>query len=224
VGGAAAEQAAWPARGDCIDCHRCVTVCPTGIDIRNGIQLECVACTACADACDDVMTRINRPRGLIRYTSHEAISGAAPRLLTPRIAAYGAVWLLLIAIAGIMLARRPAIDVLILRQAGALFAEQPNGDVVNLYTVQVFNRSTAVRDVRIRALSPAGASVRPLAPFQRVGAHAMQEGQFLLTVPRTSLAGPATRVRFEVRDQGSASWIVDSSAIGPGAAGRSGGE
>jgi cytochrome c oxidase accessory protein FixG len=214
-------------RGDCIDCHRCVTVCPTGIDIRNGIQLECVACTACADACDDVMTRINRPRGLIRYTSHEVMSGVAPRLLTPRIAAYGAVWLLLIATAGIMLARRPAIDVLILRQAGALFAEQPNGDVVNLYTVQVFNRSTSARDVHIRALSPAGASVRPLAPFQRVGAHAMQEGQFLLTMPRTSLAGPATRVRFEVRDEGSASWIVDSSAIGPagaGGGGRSGGE
>jgi cytochrome c oxidase accessory protein FixG len=211
-------QSAESVRGDCIDCHRCVTVCPTGIDIRNGIQLECVACTACADACDDVMTRINRPRGLIRYTSHEVISGASPRLLTPRLAAYGAVWLLLIATAVIMLARRPAIDVLILRQAGALFAEQPNGDVVNLYTVQVFNRSTSARAVAIRAVSPAGASVRPLAPFQRVGAHAMQEGQFLLTVPRASLEGAATRVRFEVRDEGSSSaWIVDSSAIGPGA-------
>ena len=54
------------AQGDCIDCRRCVTVCPTGIDIRNGIQLECVACTACIDACDDVMTRIDRPRGLLR--------------------------------------------------------------------------------------------------------------------------------------------------------------
>jgi polyferredoxin len=161
------------------------------------------------------MTRINRPRGLIRYTSHEVISGAAPRLLTPRLAAYGAVWLLLIAMAGIMLVRRPAVDVLILRQAGALFAEQPNGDVVNHYTVQVFNRSGSARDVTIRALAPAGASVRPLAPFQRVGAHAMQEGQLLLTVPRTSLEGPATRVRFEVRDEGSAPWTVDSSAIGP---------
>jgi len=219
--GAAAERSA---HGDCIDCQRCVTVCPTGIDIRNGIQLECVACAACADACDDVMTRINRPRGLIRYTSHDVIAGVAPRLLTPRIAAYGAVWLLLISAAVFMLVRRPTIDVLILRQAGALFAEQPNGDVVNLYTVQVFNRSTSARNVVIRAVSPAGASVRPLAPFQRVGAHAMQEGQFLLTVPRGGLEGPATRVRFEVSEDGARSWIVDSSAIGPATSGRSGGQ
>jgi polyferredoxin len=171
-----------------------------------------------------VMMRINRPRGLIGYTSHDVIAGAAPRLLTPRLVAYGAVWLLLMAAAAIMLVRRPAIDVLILRQAGALFAEQPNGDVVNLYTVQVFNRSTSARDVAIRAVSPAGASVRPLAPFQRVGAHAMQEGQFLLTVPRASLQGAATRVQFEVRDAGARSWIVDSSAIGPAADGRAGGE
>jgi cytochrome c oxidase accessory protein FixG len=222
--GGAAAHATSSTRGDCIDCHRCVTVCPTGIDIRNGVQLECVACTACVDACDEVMTRINRPPGLIRYTSHEVISGVAPRLLTPRIAAYGGVWLLLIASAGVMLARRPAIDVLILRQAGALFAEQPNGDVVNLYTVQVFNRSISERAVAIRAVSPAGASVRPLAPYQRVGAHAMQEGQFLLTVPRTSLQGAATRVRFEVRDEGAESWIVDSSVIGPATGGRARGE
>jgi cytochrome c oxidase accessory protein FixG len=211
-----ASQATPPERGDCINCHRCVTVCPTGIDIRNGIQLECVACTACADACDDVMTRINRPRGLIRYTSHDAVSGAAQRLLTPRIAAYGVVWLLLIAVAGVLLARRPPVDVLILRQAGSLFAQQANGDVVNLYTVQVFNRSSSPRAVRIRAASPAAAAVRPLASFERVGAHAMQEGQFLLTIPKGSLEGLATRVRFEVQEGASAPWIVESSAIGPG--------
>jgi hypothetical protein len=123
---------------------------------------------------------------------------------------------LLIAVAGVLLARRPAVDVLILRQAGSLFAQQANGDVVNLYTVQVFNRSGSPREVRIRATSPAAASVRPLAPFERVGAHAMQEGQFLLTIPKGSLEGLATRVRFEVQEGASAPWIVESSAIGPG--------
>jgi cytochrome c oxidase accessory protein FixG len=203
-------------QGDCIDCRRCVTVCPTGIDIRNGIQLECVACTACIDACNDVMVRIERPRGLIRYTSHDAVSGAASRLVTPRLAAYGAVWLLLIAAAAVLLVRRPATDVLILRQAGSLFAQQQNGDVVNLYTVQVFNRSSQPRELWIRAVSPENASVRPLAPFARVGAHAMQEGQFLLTVPRANLEGLATRVRFEVTEGGAAPRMIDSSVIGPG--------
>jgi cytochrome c oxidase accessory protein FixG len=214
----AAAFAAVSTRGDCIDCHRCVTVCPTGIDIRNGIQLECVACSACADACDEVMVRINRPRGLIRYTSPDLIAGRTRRLLTPRLLAYGAVWLALVAGVGVLLVRRPAIDVLILRQAGALFAVEPNGDVVNLYTVQVFNRSASPRDVTIRAASPMNAWVRPLAPFQRVGAHAMQEGQFLLTVPRNSLSGAATRIQFEIRDRRGVSWMVDSSAIGPGSA------
>lgn len=207
-------------QGDCIDCRRCVTVCPTGIDIRNGIQLECVACTACIDVCNDVMTRIDRPLGLIRYTSHDAVSGPAgtSRFVSARLAAYGAVWLLLIAAAAVLLARRPAIDVLILRQAGSLFAQQQNGDVVNLYTVQVFNRSAQPRELSVRAVSPAGASVRPLAPFSVVGAHAMQEGQFLLTVPRASLDGQATRVRFEVIEEGTPSRTIESSIIGPGEA------
>ena len=207
------------AQGDCIDCRRCVTVCPTGIDIRNGIQLECVACTACIDACDDVMVRIDRPRGLIRYTSHDAVSKVTHRLLTPRLVAYAGVWLLLMATAGVLLVRRPATDVLILRQAGSLFAQQQNGDVVNLYTVQVFNRSASPREVKIRAASPEGASVRPLAPFAHVGAHAMQEGQFLLTVPRASLGGLATRVQFEVTEEGSAPRTIESSVIGPGGGG-----
>jgi polyferredoxin len=221
-----------------------VTVCPTGIDIRNGIQLECVACTACADACDDVMVRIDRPRGLIRYTSHDAVTGAgavataraeaaaragseaavaararaSARFVTPRLAAYGGVWLLLIGVVGVLLVRRPATDVLILRQAGSLFAQQTNGDVVNLYTVQVFNRSSQARELRIRAALPEGASVRPLAPFERVGAHAMQEGQFLLTVPRGRLDGLTTRVRFEVTEEGAAPRTIESSVIGPGVA------
>jgi cytochrome c oxidase accessory protein FixG len=239
-----AEPAATTAQGDCIDCRRCVTVCPTGIDIRNGIQLECVACTACADACDDVMVRIDRPRGLIRYTSHDAVTGAgavataraeaaaragseaavaararaSARFVTPRLAAYGGVWLLLIGVVGVLLVRRPATDVLILRQAGSLFAQQTNGDVVNLYTVQVFNRSAQARELRIRAALPEGASVRPLAPFERVGAHAMQEGQFLLTVPRGRLDGLTTRVRFEVTEEGAAPRTIESSVIGPGVA------
>ena len=74
--------------GDCIDCHRCVNVCPTGIDIRNGLQLECIGCTACIDACDDIMRKIDRPTGLIRYDSMNGLAGKKRRLLRPRIFAY----------------------------------------------------------------------------------------------------------------------------------------
>ena len=75
--------------GDCVDCHRCVQVCPTGIDIRHGLQLECIGCTACIDACDDVMTRLDRPRGLIRYDSQNAFAGKPTRWFRPRTIVYG---------------------------------------------------------------------------------------------------------------------------------------
>jgi cytochrome c oxidase accessory protein FixG len=76
------------AEGDCVDCNRCVVVCPTGIDIRNGLQLDCLACTACIDACDDVMTKVGRPRGLIRYDSPNGLAGKARKLVRPRLVLY----------------------------------------------------------------------------------------------------------------------------------------
>src|SRR5262249_47417780 len=113
------------ALGDCVDCHQCVTVCPTGIDIRNRIQLECVNCTACMDACDGVMRRLARRTGLIRYASHAAVAGAPGRVMTLRAAGYAAVWILLVAAAaGVLLTRRD-VDVLVLRQPGTLYATLP---------------------------------------------------------------------------------------------------
>jgi cytochrome c oxidase accessory protein FixG len=86
---AGAHGGAGVVAGDCVACNRCVQVCPTGIDIRDGLQLECVGCTACIDACDDVMTRLHRPRGLIRYDSPNGLAGRATRWLRPRVAVYG---------------------------------------------------------------------------------------------------------------------------------------
>jgi cytochrome c oxidase accessory protein FixG len=105
-------------RGDCVDCGQCVTVCPTGVDIRNGIQLECVNCTACMDACDDVMRRLQRPLGLIRLTSHEAIRTGVSSWWTGRVKAYTAVWAVLVATTATLLIARRDLDVLILRQPG----------------------------------------------------------------------------------------------------------
>ncbi|MFX5464542.1 4Fe-4S dicluster domain-containing protein, partial [Acinetobacter baumannii] len=82
--------------GDCIDCTICVQVCPTGIDIRNGLQYECIACGACIDACDEVMAKVGYPRGLIRYTTQNAIDGRPSRVLRPRILVYGTLLLTLL--------------------------------------------------------------------------------------------------------------------------------
>lgn len=201
--------------GDCVDCSRCVTVCPTGIDVRNGIQLECVNCTACMDACDDVMTRLQRPRGLIRLTSHDAMAQRRAPWLTTRVIAYGVVWLLLVGVVATLIARRDDLDVLILRQAGTLHVTLPGDAVGNFYTVQVFNRTRADVPFAITAIAPTGATVTPLGLAGRVGPHALGEGRLLVAVPAARLTGPATTVRFAIDVAGAPRRYVESSFIGP---------
>lgn len=101
--------------GDCVDCHQCVAVCPTGIDIRNGNQLECIHCTACIDACDAVMTKLGRPTGLIRYASEKSVQGAPLRIVRPRGAIYAAALLTILTIATVLLVERKTVLVTHLR-------------------------------------------------------------------------------------------------------------
>lgn len=201
------------ARGDCIDCAQCVTVCPTGIDIRNGIQLECVACTACADACDDVMTRIKRPTGLIRYTSEDAVHRGGGNRLSWRVKAYAVVWLVLLATAVTLIARRPAMDVLILRQPGTLQTTLDNGDVSNFYNVQVINRTSTPYTLSYRVVQPASGSITPLGPIADVAPYGLVQSRFLLRLPAAALTGTSTPVRIEVRQAGQLVEIVDTSFL-----------
>jgi cytochrome c oxidase accessory protein FixG len=207
--------------GDCVDCHQCVTVCPTGIDIRNGIQLECVNCAACVDACDDVMARVGRPKGLIRLTSHEAVVAGHAHWLTARVKAYAAVWLVLVAVVAGVLARRQALDVVVLRQPGTLFATLPTGDVANFYNVQVFNRSRDLQPYDLVVTSPPGGSVTPLGLASRVAAHDLVEGRLLVTLPQALGTGnqPLT---FELRAGGRVVERFQSSFVGPPRSGAGG--
>jgi len=211
---------ATPAYGDCVDCGQCVTVCPTGIDIRNGIQMECVNCTACIDACDDVMTRVSRPTGLIRLTSHEAIRREAIGVarvpwLTVRVKAYATVWaVLVIAVVSLFLAR-PAMSVLILRQPGTLYTTMADGAVGNFYNVQVINRTNVAHALEYVAAAPEGATITALGPIESIDPHAVLESRFLLQLPERSLGGASTPVRIEVRSQGRLIDTINSSFLGP---------
>ena len=224
-------QAAAPT-GDCIDCHHCVTVCPTGIDIRNGVQLECVNCTACIDACDAVMERVGRPTGLIRLTSHEAVAEGRLRWLTARSAAYAVVWIALIGTVTWIVAARPALDVTTLRQPGTLFASLDAGRIGNFYNVQVFNRTGDPVQFEIRVTEPAGATVTPLGLDFEVGAHALLEGRMLVAVPQTELGGrQSVPVRLEVHAGGKLIQALTSAFVAPpgggqgnGGAGAAGGQ
>ena len=213
IGGGTAQQAA--TGGDCVDCHQCVTVCPTGIDIRDGIQLECVNCAACIDACNSVMERVRRPRGLIRLTSDRAVRDGGGTWLTARSAGYGAVWLILIAALTFSFVKRQDIDVLILRQPGTMYTTLAGGEVANFYEVQVLNRRGRPETFTIEVLEPRGATVTALSQLGQIGPYGVAEGRLLLRVPPGSLVGASTQVRFAVRTQAGLVQTIDSAFVGP---------
>lgn len=143
--------------GDCVDCGFCVSVCPTGIDIRKGLQIDCIACGACIDACDQVMDRMEMPRGLIRYTTENVLSGKRPagrwysQLLRPRVIVYG---LALATVVGVMvgaLALRDPFRVNVMREGAVLSRATADGRIENLYRIKVFNMDEAPRRYRISA-------------------------------------------------------------------------
>ncbi|MCW5907155.1 MAG: cytochrome c oxidase accessory protein CcoG [Chitinophagales bacterium] len=128
-------------KGDCIDCFDCVRVCPTGIDIRNGTQMECVNCTACIDACDAIMTRVHRPTGLIRYASENNIKKGEKLHLTTRTAAYSVVLLILLAVLTTFLVTRKDIQTTVMRAQGMLYQNQPDNKISNLYNIKMINKT-----------------------------------------------------------------------------------
>jgi len=126
--------------GDCIDCYRCVAVCPTGIDIRNGLQMECVGCANCVDACDEMMDRIGKPKGLIRYDSIRGLAGLKKRFLRPRVYGYLTFALVWLAGAALSLGQRSNFEAKSLRSRGLPF-QLVEGNIRNLYTLQIQNKS-----------------------------------------------------------------------------------
>lgn len=128
-------------KGDCIDCYQCVNVCPTGIDIRNGTQLECVNCTACIDACDSIMDAIDKPKGLIRYASEKNIEGGKKFTWTARTIAYSVLLFALLVIWGFLIGSRTNFDATILKQRGSTYQTLDDGMLSNIYEINLINKT-----------------------------------------------------------------------------------
>ncbi len=142
--------------GDCIDCHQCVQVCPTGIDIRNGTQLECVNCTACMDACDDIMDRIEKPRGLIRYDSEQGIEKGEGFKFNARVWSYTILLAVLIGAFVILLTTRDDIQASVLRSQGQLYQETKEGNYSNIYNIDIINKTMEELPVTLKLDGKAG--------------------------------------------------------------------
>jgi len=136
-------KASNPSAGSCIDCNRCVSVCPTGIDIRNGLQMECIGCAACIDACDDIMVKLKRPTGLIRYDSHNGLTGIKRKIIRPRIFAYCALMLLgTTAFAVTMYKKARPFTAQVNKMTGDPY-QKDNTGVRNIYQIHFFNKRNA---------------------------------------------------------------------------------
>ncbi|WP_240806590.1 cytochrome c oxidase accessory protein CcoG [Polyangium spumosum] len=141
-------KASDPEAGACVDCKRCIAVCPTGIDIRNGLQLDCIACTACADACDEVMDKLGRPRGLVRYDSLNGLAGGKTRFLRPRVWLYLALGVLGLVVATVATRTRSTFEANLLRVPGMPFVL--DGDEVrNAFTIHLVNKRPDAATFRV---------------------------------------------------------------------------
>lgn len=186
-------------KGDCIDCHQCVDVCPTGIDIRNGTQLECINCTACIDACDSIMDKVGKPRGLIRYDSENNIAEGKKEIWTPRVKAYTAVLVVLISIFGFLLFSRAPVEAIFLRVSGQQYQKIEGNRYSNVYNFKLINKTNEARDYKLRLQSPAegtlqvaGDSLIHLAPNE------LTEGSAVITLPREVLEGTSRDLKIGI--------------------------
>jgi polyferredoxin len=202
------------ALGDCIDCTMCVQVCPTGIDIRNGLQYECIACGACVDACDEVMAKMGFPNGLIRYTTQHALDGKKQRVLRPRVFLYGGILLAAIIAFSVGVATRSPFTVEALRDRNALYRTTADG-IENGYTLKIANKRDEAKRFEVRLVSKnAKLTLVEMAPIEVPGGE-------VASVP-VAVHAPATVVgrqdiRFEIRAIGGEQRVAsaESTFFGP---------
>ncbi|MCT4214306.1 cytochrome c oxidase accessory protein CcoG [Elizabethkingia anophelis] len=154
-------------KGDCIDCGQCVVVCPTGIDIRNGQQLECINCTACIDACDEVMDKVGLPKGLIRYASEDEIEKGEKFKFTTRMKAYAAVLLLLVVGSSFLILNRSAVEGKFIKPAGSTYYVKDNR-TINVYNYTLLNKSNEDKVVTIKIISPQNGEIEVIGGVNKI--------------------------------------------------------
>ena len=179
--------------GDCIDCQLCVQVCPTGIDIRDGLQYQCIGCAHCVDACDQVMEKMGYAPGLVSYTTEHALSGGRTHWLRPRSVGYAAALTIMIAAFSVALVSRVPFELDVLRERGELFQINSAGDVSNQYRLRILNKSQAPLSFQLQAqselsLETSGADMLTVEPGE------LLDEPLTLTAGAEAIALPSTRV------------------------------
>ena len=185
--------------GDCIDCFQCVNVCPTGIDIRNGTQLECVNCTACIDECDAIMEKVDLPKGLIRYASEDEITKKEKFKFTPRLKGYTAVLVILTGVLVGMMFLRNDLEANILRLPGQLYEHKEGNIISNVFTYKLLNKTTkSVDNVHFELISPKGEIKLVRTDNFDVQPEALAEGTLFIEINASALSGDKNDLKIGV--------------------------
>ncbi len=183
--------------GDCIDCHQCVSVCPTGIDIRNGSQLECINCAACIDQCNKIMKVTGKAPGLIRYDSENGIKEGHTTVWNARNKAYSVVLLILFSFFVYTLLSRPAIETTILRTPGLLFQENENNTISNVYNIKIVNKTHDEMPLEIKLISHKG-EIQMAGNTMVIKDQSMFQTTFILFIQKDELKSDNTKVEFGI--------------------------
>ena len=200
--------------GDCIDCNQCVVVCPTGIDIRNGTQLECVNCTACIDACDEIMDKTGFEPGLIRYASEDNITNGEKFKFNIRIKAYTAVLTILVAVLVTLLFLRSDIEAIILRLPGQTFTTTET-TVSNVYNFKLINKTVKdLDDVEIKLISHAG-EVRIVGGNSKVAKGDLTDGTLFIEIDKKDLESSKERLKIGIYADGKLIETTSTNFTGP---------
>jgi len=203
-------------KGDCIDCKMCIYACPTGIDIRNGTQLECVNCTACIDACDQVMDKIEKPRGLIRYASYNSIKENRKKIFTSRVFGYTFVLSILVFVVAYMLFTRTDVEATILKVPGQLYQEQPNERISNLYNIQFINKTNRTMSLELKVKDYNDATVKRVGDEDlTIGAGERIDGVFFIEMARKDIQQMKTTVAVELIADGDVIDEINTNFVGP---------
>lgn len=200
--------------GDCIDCNQCVKVCPTGIDIRNGTQLECVNCTACIDACNRMMESVGFEKGLIRYASENNIAEKTKLRMTPRMIAYSAVLFLLTGVLTVLLITRKDVATTVLRAPGLIYQELPGNRISNLYKAEIVNKTYTDLSFTLR-LEDAVGEISVIGNNLNLEKSSVSSRQFFITLDRNQIHHRKNKLHIGIWVNGKKIDTVEASFIGP---------
>lgn len=201
-------------KGDCVDCGLCVAVCPTGIDIRNGTQLECINCTACIDACDEVMDKIHKPHNLIGYFSENMIRVKEKPSFTLRMKAYSGVIALLMGALCYFIFSRSDMDITVMRSAGMLYQEQPGGYISNIYNADITNKASLPRSITLKAEDP-DVKIKYIQAPGVVAKGGETKSVFFVYIPAAKIKSLKTDVRLQLVTGGKVVQTVTTTFVGP---------